>query len=404
MTMAENTAPIDLMQELENLKTSLGNDLKKEIPKEAEKSFKALKNRIEETTEELESLKEWKVEKDEADKKNQRCIDKLAKQKDIEVSQKESFDGVFQKALEEHTDEFAKLQRKEVNRVRFDLTEKAIMTISSATTGLVTNVSQNNRGIIELPNRFNHVRDFVQQGTMTGSSFPYMYESAAMVGAPATVAEGALKPEVEVRLTEALAPAEYIAGWTNMSTKLLDDVAGMNTFLRNRLQNALLEAEDTQLISGTGVSPQLKGIGTAGNFTAATDLAAVDDMLQILGGIGQLAGYNRRANAILLSVADYFRLIGTQTETNGLKVVDVTGTGQFTFMGIPVAFTPAIATGTYYVADLQNGALLLFREAPSIIFAYEDSDNIRRNAVTVRIEERVAFPVFGSNYVIKGTF
>lgn len=402
--MSEVKAPIDLMQELENLKTSLGNDLKKEIPKEAEKSFKALKNRIEETTEELEQLKEWKVEKDEADKKNQRFIDKMAKQKDIEVTQKESFEGVFQKQLEEHTDDFAKLQRKEVKRIGFDLTEKAIMTIGSATTGLVTNISANNRGIIELPNRFNHVRDFVPQGTMTGSAFPYMYESAAMVGAPAPTAEGALKPEVEVRLTEALAPAEYIAGWTNMSTKLLDDVQGMNTFLRNRLENALLEAEDTQLISGTGVSPQLKGIGVAGNFTAATDLAAVDDMLQILGGIGQLAGYNRRANAILLSVADYFRLIGTQTETNGLKVVDVSGTGQFTFMGIPVAFTPAIATGTYYVADLQNGALLLFREAPRVEFFYEDSDNARRNAVTVRIEERVAFPVFGSNYVIKGTF
>jgi HK97 family phage major capsid protein len=402
--MADNTAPIDLMQELENLKTSLGTELKKEIPKEAEKSFKALKNRIEETTEELESLKEWKVEKDEADKKNQRFIDKMAKQKDIEVTQKESFEGVFQKQLEEHTDDFAKLQRREVKRVGFDLTEKAIMTIGTAVTNPISNIGTNNRGIIELPNRFNHVRDFIQQGPMTGSSFPYQYESAAMVGAPAPTAEGALKPEVEVRLTEALAPAEYVAGWTNLSTKLLDDIPGMNTFLRNRLQNALLEAEDSQLISGTGVSPQLKGIGVAGNFTAATDLAAVDDMLQILGGIGQLAGYNRRANAILLSVADYFRLIGTQTETNGLKVVDVTGTGQFTFMGIPVAFTTAIATGTYYVADLQNGALLLFREAPRVEFFYEDSDNVRRNAVTVRIEERVAFPVFGSNYVIKGTF
>jgi HK97 family phage major capsid protein len=400
----EKTAPIDLMQELENLKTSLGNDLKKEIPKEAEKSFKSLKNRIEETTEELEALKEWKVEKDEADKKNQRFIDKMAKQKDIEIAHKESFEGEFQKQLEEHTDNLAKLQRKEISRFGFDLTEKAIMTIGTATTGLTSNMATNNRGIIELPNRFSHVRDFVPQGTMNGSSFPFQYESAAMIGAPAPVAEGDLKPEVEIRLAEALAPAEYVAGWTNMSTKLLDDVPGMNTFLRNRLVNALMVAEDGQLITGTGVSPQLKGIGTAGNFTAATDLAAVDDMLQILGGIGQLAGYNRRANAILLSVADYFRLIGTQTETNGLKIVEVSGTGQFTFLGIPVAYTPAIATGTYYVADLQNGALLLFREAPRVEFFYEDSDNVRRNAVTVRIEERIAFPVFGNNYVIKGTF
>jgi HK97 family phage major capsid protein len=127
-------------------------------------------------------------------------------------------------------------------------------------------------------------------------------------------------------------------------------------------------------------------------------------MLQLLGGIAQLAAANRRANVILLSVADYYRLIGTQTETNGLKIVEVSNTGTFTFLGIPVIWTAAISTGTYYVADLQDGALLLFREAPRVEFFYEDSDNVRRNAVTVRIEERIAFPVFGSNYVIKGTF
>jgi HK97 family phage major capsid protein len=402
--MAEQTQTIDLMQELDNLQKSLETSVTDAARKEITAQLKRVEALIKEKEDEITELKEWRVEKDEADKKNQRFIDKMAKQKDIDIKQSESFEGIFQKQLEEHTDDFAKLQRKEVRRIGFDLTEKAIMTIGSAVTNPITNISANNRGIIELPNRFSHVRDFVPQGTMTGSSFPYMYESAAMIGAPAPVAEGALKPEVEVRLTEALAPAEYVAGWTNMSTKLLDDIAGMNTFLRNRLTNALMVAEDTQLISGTGVSPQLKGIGTAGNFTAAADLAAVDDMLQLLGGIGQLAGYNRRANAILLSVADYFRLIGTQTETNGLKVVDVSGSGQFTFLGIPVAYTPAIATGTYYVADLQNGALLLFREAPRVEFFYEDSDNVRRNAVTVRIEERIAFPVFSSDHVIKGTF
>jgi HK97 family phage major capsid protein len=404
----EQTQPVDLMQELSNLKKSLETSVTDTAKKEINNQFKRLEAEVEIKSQELEEVKEQLQEEKEIRVKNQRVIDKFAKAKDIEIKASESFEGVFTKSIQEHTDDFQKLLRKEVKSVSFEvgMDTKAIMTIGSATTGLVTNIDAGRGGILARPNRRMHIRDLVPKGTMTGSAFPFMYESAAPVGAPAPTAEGALKPEVEFRIAEALAPAEYIAGWTNLSTKLLDDVNGMAAFLNARLINALLEAEDTQLIAGTGVSPQLKGIGTAGNFTAATNLAAEDDLLQILGGIAQLAGQNREASAIILSTADYFRLVGTQTETNGLKVVQLTPSGMMTILGIPVTYAPpgTVPAGTYYVADLQSGTLLLFREAPRVEFFYEDSDNVRRNAVTVRIEERVAFPVFGSNYVIKGTF
>jgi hypothetical protein len=48
--------------------------------------------------------------------------------------------------------------------------------------------------------------------------------------------------------------------------------------------------------------------------------------------------------------------------------------------------------------------LLLVREAPAVEFFYEDGTNVRENKVTVRVEERVAFPIFGSTYFVYGDF
>ena len=48
------------------------------------------------------------------------------------------------------------------------------------------------------------------------------------------------------------------------------------------------------------------------------------------------------------------------------------------------------------------GAQIFQREAPRIEFFYEDRDNVPRNLVTVRVEGRLAFPVYGSDYFIYG--
>jgi UDP-N-acetylenolpyruvoylglucosamine reductase len=53
---------------------------------------------------------------------------------------------------------------------------------------------------------------------------------------------------------------------------------------------------------------------------------------------------------------------------------------------------------------LGGGANLIIREPQKVEFFFEDSDNVRKNKVTVRIEERVAFPIYGDNYFLVGEF
>ena len=64
----------------------------------------------------------------------------------------------------------------------------------------------------------------------------------------------------------------------------------------------------------------------------------------------------------------------------------------------------AVTVDKYIVGDWVMGANLLTREAPRVEFFYEDGTNVTTNKVTVRVEERVALPIYGSNYFIYGDF
>jgi len=75
-----------------------------------------------------------------------------------------------------------------------------------------------------------------------------------------------------------------------------------------------------------------------------------------------------------------------------------------TIAGVPVVWTTAQAEDTYTVGDFNHGSSLLFRESPRVEFFNQDGTNVRENKITIRIEERVAFAVYGVTYFIKGDF
>jgi HK97 family phage major capsid protein len=71
-------------------------------------------------------------------------------------------------------------------------------------------------------------------------------------------------------------------------------------------------------------------------------------------------------------------------------------------MGVPVYESTAMTAGKFIVGDFSLGALLLMREPPVVEFFEQDGTSVRENKVTVRVEERIAFPIFGSDYFIYG--
>ncbi len=319
----------------------------------------------------------------------------------------ESFNEVLQKALVEKTDDIAKLHRKEKKSVSLELKAVGDMTFANNFSTADVSTAFLNPTIIQLPKRKLHIRDLLTAGSMgTGSTFNYVKEVAGE-GSIATAAEGATKAQIDLDLAEVQLPAQWIAGFLKISRNMLDDVIGMSTFLNSRLPELLLRVEDAQLLNGNGTSPNLAGITHTGNFTAPTSGGSTVDIEQLVEAIAQLEGYDREANGILLNPSDYYRIMLNKAAGSGeydfpglVTIVN----GQMYVGGVPVYRSTAATVDKFIVGDWAMGANLITREPVKIEIFEQDGTNVQQNKLTVRIEERVAFPVYGDNYFIYGDF
>jgi len=305
-------------------------------------------------------------------------------------------------AAKENQDKLAGLKKGE--GITLELKD---MTFGNAFTTAGASVTYVKPGIIELPKRKLHIRELLQGGGMgPNSTFDFVKEISG-TGSIANVAEGTLKSQFGLALQETSVRAEWIAGFMVMSYNLLNDVEGMTTFLSSRLPEKLLRVEDTQILNGSGVQPNLLGLQSVGNYTAAA-AAAVNRAETLVQAIAQLENLDREANGILLNPADWYTLWLYKGSTSGdytlpVNLVEKIG-GQMFIAGVPVFRSTAQTFSDFLVGDWTMGANLITREPARVEFFREDSTNVRTNQVTVRIEERVALPVYGNDYFIYGNF
>ncbi len=387
----------ELMDALEALKVELksANDAAVKAQIEAKMSeIKAELKAIDEVKADI------KVIKDAADK-NQVVIDKFiadSNKKDMKQENK-SFNSQLAEGIKENFDKITTLKKGQ--SVGFELKTVADMDFATNFSTADNSVSTLRPGIIELPKRKLHIRQLLQGGSMGTSNFDFVKEVTGEEG-PETVAEGAAKNQFNVSLQEVSSPSQYIAGYVRISRKMLDDVQGMTTFLQSRLLELYLREEDDQLINGDGTSPNISGITDSGNYTAATSVETTNALI-LIDAISQLENLDREANGILVNPTQYWGM-SKLTNLNQTSALVTSENGILRIGGVPVYRSTAMTTDKYIVGDWVMGANLLTREAPRVEFAYEDATNFTTNKVTVRVEGRIAFPIYGDNYFIYGDF
>jgi HK97 family phage major capsid protein len=375
-----------------------------DLAKKQEEITTALKKQIEDLEAKLKKAEELQVTKDEADKKNQKALDDLiakAAREAVGGEQKETFNDELGKGIKENYEAIKGLKKGQV--VGFDVKAVADMTLASSFSTADNSISQLRPGILPLVNRKVHVRQLLPIGTLGKSNFDFVVETAGE-GDPATVLEGSTKAQLDLALQEKSVTAEYIAGWLRISRKMLDDVDSLTSFLQMRLLEKYLKVEDSQLLTGNGAAPNISGLIT--NATASTS-AATNDYDQLLDALAQLEGTDYGATGILINPATYYKIAQYKASTSGLY--DQPGlvqfiNGQLYFDGVPVYKTTAMAAKSYLVGDFQIGAQMLVREQPRVEFFEQDSTNVRENKVTVRVEGRIALPIYYAGAFITGTF
>lgn len=412
----------DLLKHLNETKANLEATVKIETKAEVTEQLKAVNAAIEE----LKGVKpevtaaELKKIKDDLDI-TIKAFDKLQiilkrQQNSSGTQELKSFDQRLAEAVEESTDNIEKFKKGEIKK--FALEIKAVGAVSTTSVGGTTVWGAQRRpDIIMNPNTMTHIRTLIPvTNAGPGTDYYFMYESgsqgsiaataeATAAAAPTTQATG-LKPQFDLSLVEASVKFEYIAGWMLMSRKAMNNIPGFSSFLQRRLPVKLMDAEDTAILYGNGTSPQIKGILTAGNYTAST-AGAVPFIEKIIDDISLLEDtYKRLATGIAMRPHDYYSFFKHKASGSGeydlpLGVIFVNGI--LYILGVPVAKTTGLNAGDYVVGDFENGTELLIQEAMRLEFFEQDATNVRSNQITVRIEESVALPVFGSNYFIKGS-
>ncbi len=358
----------------------------------------------------IKSLLEWQVKKDAADKANQEVIDKhLAKSKQLRLDngeqRQESVSDLIADAFQKNEKDIQAFATKQKTG-DFSFQTKAVGDMGTGNiTGGTVSQSTVLPGIIENANRRNHISPLLARTPITGN-LVYLKENGPGEGSIAAVAENATKNQIDFDMAEVTAQSNYVAGFARVSRKFIAQVPGAVRFLTNRLTEAYMKAEDNLILNGTGVSPEFLGLNVAGNFTAATSLAADNDLDQLVLGVGQLAALDRNPDLIILHPNDLYRMLINKSAGSGEydtpSVIQISGTNM-SVAGVAVATSTAQAVGTYTIAD-RMGMLIGVAENMNVRFFEEDGTNVRENKVTVRVESSIAMAVFGSSYIVKGSF
>lgn len=333
-----------------------------------------------------------KVVADEQDKMQKQLdnVEKNGSKLILAGNQKKGFNQLMKEAINDNAEAIKGLRKG--SKLELDLKVVGDMSFAANFSTADVSVSDLRPGIIALPNRKVHVRSLLAGGTTTSKQFTYVRETGGE-GSPDWWMSGN-KPQMDFDLEEVDAPVRDIAAYLQIPTNMLDDVDGLTSFLQSRMLEKYLQSEDEKVLYGaSNTAPFFTGLTVAATGTASGSTRIID---KILLSAASIESNNYEANGILMHPRNYAELVLNQTTSDEYTypIVFNALTGGLTIGGIPVFKSTAINQGYFLIGDWAMGAQLLTRMAPKIEFFYENGTNVVTNQVTVRIEGRVALPIY----------
>lgn len=262
------------------------------------------------------------------------------------------------------------------------------------------------QGIITTPNRRLTVRDLLMPGR-TSSNLIEFFRELVFTNSAAPVSETVLKPESNITFEPAEASVKTIAHWVPASKQILDDVPGLQSYIDGRMRYGLDLEEEAQLLKGAGTGNNLNGIYTQATAyslpSGASAPAQLIDHIRAMLLQAELAEYP--ASGIVLHPTDWYNIEILKDGVSGGYLIAQPQNGMTAarLWGREVVATQAMTQDTALVGAFRMGAQIFDKEDANVMVSSEDSDNFRKNMVTVRAEERLALAVYRPGAFIKST-
>ena len=297
----------------------------------------------------------------------------------------------------------------------FDFLKKTVQTTGNALTGEVIPADRV-QGIIFDADRMVHVRQFVAQGTTLSNTIRYIREVdiSSATAANLMVAESGLKPKQSFRLEAFDAPVRKIAHSLDLTDELLSDTPGLVAYISNRFGRFIPIKEDGQLLYGTGLGAELEGISiVARPFTNAIGAplpadTQIFDILAIAILQARTQTNNGRSgyqpNAIMINPVEFDQMARLKDSEGRYLFPNALESGITRVSGVPVISSTAVTAGDFFVGDFLLGCQIFDRTGLSVAFSNENRDNFETNRTTVRMERRLAFPIYRPSAFVFDSF
>lgn len=293
-------------------------------------------------------------------------------------------------------------------RVRFDV--KAAITSATAD-------ADGSAGALIAPDIQSDVRTLARNTLRIRGLFPTGRTTSNAIWWPkqtgftnnaATVAEGNLKPQSDLKYDNEVWTVKTIAHWVLASKQILDDVPVLQSLIDSDLRYGLDFIEDNQLLNGTGTGTDLLGAYTnAAAFLAPFSAPgpSYTELDVLLQAIAQVDALDDRfaADGIVINPLDWRKLQSLKDDAGRYL-----GNGPFgelvqRLWQLPIIPSKAMGSRKFLVGSFRAGGHIFDREDASVEASREDSDNWRRNLVTLLGEKRMVF-VIKRNLFVKGDF
>jgi HK97 family phage major capsid protein len=239
------------------------------------------------------------------------------------------------------------------------------------------------------------IADLMPSLPTTQNSVQYMEETTHTANAAAT-AEVVALPESAIVYTLRTVNIEDIGTTLPVSERMLDDAPLVAGLIDTSLGLEVQRAEETQLVTGTGTSPQLLGFLSTAAATAGVQTQALGTDDQITAFMKamvlvQSTGF-AQPSAGIFHPLDWQDIVTLKDGNQRFLFGDPSQAGPRTLWGLPIVVTTAMTQNTALVGDFRLYAYTVRRADMRIEMGWQNTDFGQRQR-TIRAYSRTALVI-----------
>ena len=320
-------------------------------------------------------------------------------------------EDAIRKVCEENKEKFKEFNGGAKNSVVISLPQPDLRQKANVTLASLQNETINRdriAGIFFDPDRANHIRAFMNV-TPTSTDVIRFVKETAFTDNAGTTAEGAAALQTDFTLNSQDETIRKINTYLKVTKESMADANFLENFIRVRVMSKIMSKEDTQILTGNNVAPNLNGLkGQAASYvdkiadSAATNFDVIANAATNVAVNGN-GGY--AANLALVHPNDFLAKFITAKDANSAYFLPhIFSPIPLEIGGARVIANTAVTEGDFFVGDFRLGATFALRSDIEVSFTNTDQDDFIKGLVTILVEERVALVVYRPNAFIFSTF